>query len=81
MEKAQSKLAKYQVVPRNVDLSIVRTPTFPEGQFGQDFLEAYNERVAKDFDNNPVLNVFNYDAKNRMVTGSNPYAAVLANQI
>ena len=41
MENKPSKLSEYQVVPRILYLSIVRTPTFLEGQFGLDFIEEY----------------------------------------
>ena len=81
MENKQSRLSGYQLVPKGTKPHFIEVPTFPEGQFGQVFLELYNERVVKDFNSNPVLNVLNYNPKNRMVEGSNPYAAVLAGQI
>ena len=59
MENKQSRLSGYQLVPKGTKPHFIEVPTFPEGQFGQVFLELYNERVVKDFNSNPVLNVLN----------------------
>ena len=50
-----------------------------EGPFGEAFLEEFRERVLNDYNCNPALDVLSY-AKG-VVTGSNNFAVVLANQI
>jgi hypothetical protein len=52
---------------------------FMEGYFGKAFSEEYQGRVKADYQNSSALNVLNY--RNDIVSGSNPFAVVLANQI
>jgi len=52
---------------------------FLEGDFGKAFLEEYQGRVKADYNGNPALDVLRYNGK--VVTGSNPFAVILANQI
>lgn len=52
---------------------------FLEGNFGAEFLAEYLGKVEKDYKNNPNLIVL--IESNSLVTGSNVFAVVLANQI
>lgn len=52
---------------------------FLEGDFGKAFLEEYQGKVNADYNGNSALNVLRYNGNT--VTGSNPFAVVLANQI
>src|SRR3989344_8991572 len=52
-----------------------------KGQFGKDFLQEYNGRVKRDYDNVSALKVLSFDDSKDQVVGSNPFAVVLANQI
>ncbi len=50
-----------------------------EGDFGKAFLEEYQGRMNSDYNGNSTLNVLRYNGN--VVTGSNPFSVVLANQI
>ena len=52
-----------------------------KGQFGKDFLQEYNARVKRDYADASALKVLNWDDSGKVVTGSNPFAVILANQI
>lgn len=54
---------------------------FLEGDFGQDFLLEYYQRVDLDFEGNNFLDILKFDTDVNVVTGSNPFAVVLADQI
>ena len=59
--------------------SVVPQIGYLEGDFGKEFLEEYKGRVDSDYNGNSALNVLRYNGST--VTGSNPFAVVLANQI
>ncbi len=52
---------------------------FLEGDFGRAFLEEHQGRAGSDYNGNSALNVLGYNGN--VVTGSNPFSVVLANQI
>lgn len=54
-------------------------PSFIEGADAEAFLEEFNGRADKDYKGNKNVKVLAYDGS--LVTGSNPFAVVLANQI
>lgn len=63
-------------IPENVPAA-----TFIQGHDAEPFLEEYNGRVKRDFDNAEQLRVLTYDKENQLVRGSNDFAVVLANQM
>ena len=54
-------------------------PSFIEGEDAESFLEEFNGRADKDYTGNRNVKVLAYNGQ--VVTGSNPFAVVLANQI
>ncbi len=54
-------------------------PSFIEGVDAKPFLEEFNGRADKDYKGNGNVKVLDYNGQ--VVTGSNPFAVVLANQI
>jgi hypothetical protein len=52
-----------------------------EGLFGKDFLDEFNARAKRDYDDATVLKVLSYVTSSNRVTGSNVPSVVLANQI
>jgi hypothetical protein len=59
--------------------AIIPSIGFLEGSFGEEFAGEYAGRVKKDYGNHSNLRVLKYEGG--VVTGSNPFAVVLANQI
>lgn len=57
------------------DISI----SYPQGEFGEQFLEAYNKAVEENYDNNKVLKVFEFN--DNIVKGSCVYSSILAADI
>ncbi len=78
MTKTEVKLPKFKGNPLVLLPESIPTANFLTGDFGKAFIEEYKGRAETDF-GGEVLNVLNYN--NDLVTGSNPFAVVLANQI
>ena len=55
--------------------------SFLVGEFGQAVLKEYEGRAKADYCNQKALNVLSYSGEEGIVNGSNPFAAVLVNQI
>ena len=54
---------------------------FMTGEYGKTILHEYEDRVKKDYGSVNPLKVLNWDSKNEVVVGSNPFAVVLMNKI
>ena len=55
--------------------------TLLRGSFGKSIFDEYQSRLKGDYNNNPALNVLNWLPDKEIVEGSNPFAAVLINEI
>jgi hypothetical protein len=75
----KTKLPEFKGKPLIEIPAFIPTANFLEGDFGKAVLKEYQGRVKADYANAPALNVLSYN--NGFVTGSNPFAVVLVNQI
>ena len=75
----KTKLPKFQGIPLIKIPEYIPTANFLGGNFGKAVLKEYKQRAKSDYNNASVLNVLEYE--NGVVKGSNPFTAVLINQI
>src|SRR3989344_643659 len=81
MSETQTPLPRFTGKPLIKNPELFPQVDFLTGDFGKAVFEEFQGRVKSDFQDSAALRVLSYDEKNDIVTGSNPFAAVLVNDI
>ena len=80
-KKSTQKPYQFDLVPIPIVTEASPHAGFLTGKPAEEFLREYKRRVSADYGGNNALDVLAYDEKQGVITGSNPFAVVLANQL